>query len=290
MPPPEQFPPPIVPGRSLRSPIVPDVWRVRNKTVESADTVTLAVAPASGAPPPFLPGQFHMLYAFAVGEAAISLSGDPASKDERLHTVRAVGAVSRALVALQKGDSLGVRGPYGAPWPLATAEGHDLVFVAGGIGLAPLRPAILAALAERAKFGRIAVLYGARTPDERIFREELSRWEREGALDLHVTVDRADAGWRGHVGLVTRPLAVLELEPARTSAFLCGPEIMMRLGAEALAERGVPAAQVHVSMERNMKCAVGHCGHCQLGADFVCKDGPVFPWTRMAPVMTVREL
>jgi NAD(P)H-flavin reductase len=270
--------------------MVPSPYRVRRRRRELADTVTLALEPLDGRALRYQPGQFNMLYAFGVGEVPISISGDPGAEGPLLHTVRAVGAVSRALCAARAGDVLGVRGPFGTAWELERAEGRDVVVIAGGIGLAPLRPAVHRLLAERDRYGRIVILVGARSPDTLLYARELRAWGGRRDVEVEVTVDRAERGWHGHVGVVTELLADLPLDPARTAALVCGPEVMLRLAARALADRGVPASAIRVSLERNMKCAVGHCGHCQLGPVLVCRDGAVFDYQRVAPLLAVREL
>jgi NAD(P)H-flavin reductase len=236
------------------------------------------------------PGQFNMLYAFGVGEAAISISGDPARPDRLVHTVRSVGKVSAALAGLRAGDMLGVRGPFGKGWPVETAEGADVVIVAGGLGLAPLRPALYRVMAERQRYGRVVLLCGARSPEDILFRAEIGRWRARLDIDIEVTVDHADRQWRGNVGVVTTLIARAALDPAHTVAFVCGPEVMMRFAAIELRKRGVPEEAIHISMERNMKCAIGHCGHCQFGGDFVCKDGPVDTWARFGRRLAMREI
>lgn len=272
--------------------LLPRRFRVQRSSRELPDTWTLELgADDGGGALAFRPGQFTMLYAFGVGEAAISISGDPAEPERLVHTVRAVGPVTKAICAVERGDTLGVRGPYGTPWPVEAARGKDIVIVAGGIGLAPLRPAIRAVLADRASFGRVSILVGARTPKDLLYPEELRRWKSRADADVRVTVDSpSKASWKGDVGMVTPLIGRSTFDPTKTVAMMCGPEIMMRVvGAEFL-RRGVPSASVFLSMERNMKCAVGLCGHCQLGPEFVCKDGPVFTWTRMERSLRVREL
>jgi NAD(P)H-flavin reductase len=259
--------------------------------VETADSVTLVLEPVAVALPPFHAGQFTMLCVPGVGEVAISISGNPAAYDGTLtQTVRDVGAVSRALHDAPVGAVLGVRGPYGKGWELAGDIGHDLLVVAGGVGLAPLRPAVLAALARRSSFGRVTVVAGARRPAEFLFHDDLSEWVQRGDLDVELTVDAPAQGWRGPVGFVTEPLGRLTLDPARTDAFLCGPEPMMRFSAAVLLRKSVPADRIQLSLERNMQCGVALCGHCQLGPLIVCRDGPVVRYDVAAPLLAIREL
>jgi NAD(P)H-flavin reductase len=268
--------------------MVPRFAKIASVRRETRDTVTLSLdaSPWEGGFA-FEPGQFNMLYVLGVGEVAISVSGDPRRREHIVHTIRAVGAVTRKLDGLGKSASVGVRGPFGAPWPLASARGRDVVVMAGGLGLAPLRPAVYALLADRKSFGRVSLLVGARAPEELVFAKELERWRKK--LDVHVTVDRAGPEWKGNVGVVTALVEKASFD-ANAVAFVCGPEVMMRFSARALEQRGVAPSRIHVSLERNMKCAVGWCGHCQLGPAFVCRDGPVLAWERVAPSLATKEL
>lgn len=278
------------------NPLLPDPMRPRPFTVrrtvrDTADTFTLTLAPADDRPPdPYAPGQFHMLYAFGTGEAAISLSGDPDRHDVRVHTIRAVGTVTRALQRLRRGDTVGVRGPFGTPWPVDDAQGDDVLIVAGGIGLAPLRPVVHHILARRARYGRVALVVGARTPADLLFKAELDAWSARADLDVRVCVDRAPAGWSGNVGVVTTQIDRVRFDPADTVALLCGPEIMMRVVATELRRRAVAPDRIHVSLERNMRCAAVLCGHCQFGPRFVCHDGPVFPYPQVEALMGIPEI
>jgi NAD(P)H-flavin reductase len=238
----------------------------------------------------FVPGQFNMLYMFGLGEVAISLSGDPAEENRVVHTVRGVGAVSQAIIRLRRNDVLGVRGPYGSYWPVLDSEGSDVVIVAGGLGLAPLRPVIYHLLAHRERYDRIVVLYGARGPADILYRQELEAWRRRLDVDIAVTVDHAAADWRGNVGVVPGLIPGAAVNPDHAVAMVCGPEIMMRFTIDALRQRGLAMDQIFVSMERNMKCATGSCGHCQFGPAFVCRDGPVFRFDRIAQFFNIREI
>ncbi len=276
-------------------PMLPRPFRVTRAIRETADVVTLELEAPAGPPLRFSPGQFTMLYVFGVGEVPISISGD-ASKPERLvQTIRKVGRVTEALCKLRKGDAVGVRGPFGSSWPLEQAKGGDVVLVAGGIGLPPLRPAIYHILRHRKDYGRVYLLYGARTPADLLFSEELKRWQHTlshapGASPVLVTVDRAEGGWDGAVGVVTGLIPSLHLDPTRTTAMMVGPEVMMRFTLAELRKRGLPEAKLYLSMERNMKCALGFCGHCQLGPHFICKDGPVLAFPQVRDWMTRKEV
>lgn len=275
-------------AEAVVGPMLPRRFRVARRGRETPDTVTLALEPIDGEPPTFEAGQFNMLYAFGVGESAISFSGS--SGRGVLHTVRAVGAVTRAICTARKNDVLGVRGPYGTGWGLDGAEGADVVIVAGGIGLAPLRPAIETIMARRDRYGRVAVLVGARSEDLLLFRDELAGWRARFDIQVEVTLDVGNPGWHGNVGLVTELIPSASFDPADTVALVCGPEVMMRFVAAELIDRGADPENIRVSMERNMKCAIGHCGHCQFGPEFVCRDGPVFPYERVAPLLALREV
>ncbi len=269
--------------------MVPRAHTVMTVRQETHDIVSIDVEPA-GETIAFRPGQFDMVYVFGVGEAAISISSDTAHPEVLTHTIRAVGWVTQALNTMQPGSTIGIRGPFGTPWPVEDAQGGDLLIVAGGIGLAPVRPALLAALAARDRYDRVSLLVGARSPQDLVFRADLHRWEARDDLDVHVTVDSATRGWTGRVGVVTRMIPQIPFTPQRTTVFTCGPEVMMRYTAQALLDRGVPPERIHVTLERNMRCGLGFCGHCQLGGEFVCRDGPVFTYKRVSQLMEVREL
>lgn len=272
----------------------PQPWRVVARRRETADTWTLELEPrdgdgGEGSATPFAPGQFAMLYAFGIGEAPISVSAVRA-RGRLVHTVRAVGMVTEAICATEPGGVVGARGPFGTAWPVDVAEGADVVIVAGGVGLAPLRPALHHLLDHRADYGRVVLLYGGRRPEELLFGEELDAWAAREDVEVGITVDMATPRWSGRVGVVTRLIDGATFDPASTLAMVCGPEVMMRFAVAALADRGVDPGRVHLSLERNMKCAVGLCGHCQLGTVLVCRDGAVFPYPAVEPLLKVREL
>ncbi len=276
-------------GRAQDSAMAPVPYRVRTRVVENADSVTLTLDPVDTMLPPALPGEFMMMHAFGVGEVAISTSG--ISPDGTLiHTIRAVGAVSAALCATEPGSTIGMRGPFGTSWGLAEAAGRDLVIVAGGVGLAPLRPVLLGALADRQRYGRVVLIAGARSQREFLYSAEIAQWQADSGLETHVTVDVPIQGWTGETGFVTEPLRKLNLDPANTTAFLCGPEPMMRFGAQALLAKGMEEADIRVSLERNMQCGIGWCGHCQLGPLLLCRDGPVVGYDVARPLLEVEEL
>ena len=273
-------------------PMIPAAWRVADRWDETHDTFSLSLEPAGDRGEfSFAPGQFNMLYSFGAGECAISISSDPASADGKLvHTIRRVGTVTSALSRMKTGDQIGLRGPFGKPWPMEEMRGRDLVFVAGGIGLAPLRPAILHALSHRADYGHIVILPGAHAPEDVLYAAELDRWGALDGVESGLTVDRAEEGWKRGVGVVTKLIPKAVFDASNAAALICGPEIMMRYTAVELRKRGVTDGQIFVTMERNMKCAVALCGHCQLGPEFICKDGPVFRFDRIAFWFAQREV
>ena len=271
--------------------MVPQPYLVRDVAKETPDTFTLRLEPEAGANgSSFQPGQFSMLWVFGVGELPISISGNPAEQDQLVYTVRSVGQATNALVTQSVGNGVGVRGPFGKGWPVEAARGHDVIVVAGGIGLAPLRPVIYEVLHNRDRYGRLVVLYGARSPRDLLYRKELAAWARHRETQVLVTVDYGGMSWRGHVGVVTTLFKYARLKPSHSVAMICGPEIMMRFVTRELETHGLSRKDIYVSMERNMKCAVGFCGHCQYGPHFICKDGPVFPYEQMRPLLEKYEL
>jgi NAD(P)H-flavin reductase len=269
--------------------LTPLPYRVVTRRRETTGVWTLELTPASVAIDPIAPGQFTMLYAFGVGEAPISTSALTGA-GALVHTIRAAGAVTRALCAARPGSVVGVRGPYGNTWPLEEACGRDVVIVAGGIGLPPLRPVIHHVLANRRDFASLVVLYGGRSPADLLFRSELTRWRSRLDIAVDVTVDTAGPEWRGRVGVVTKLIPRAPFDPANAIAMVVGPEIMMRYAAEALVARGIAPDDIWVSMERTMRCGVGLCGHCQLGPTLICRDGPVYRWPYLEPLLGVPEL
>jgi len=273
---------------ALGDPMLPQPFGIKRVRHDTLDTFTLELAPPDGARiATAAPGQFNMLYVFGVGEVPISISSAP--NRPMLHTTRAVGTVTRALAELKRGNMVGVRGPFGSSWPIEAARGKDVVIIAGGIGLAPLRGALLELLRRRKDFGRIVLLYGARTSADVLYERELERLRGRG-LDLSITVDRAVDAWRGHIGVVTTLIPRAPFNAHNCVVLMCGPEIMMRFATLELQKCGVPEEAIYLSLERNMKCAVGFCGHCQFGSEFICKDGPVLRYDRVARWLAIDEL
>ncbi len=271
-------------------PMIPRLFLVKRKVRESHDTVTLDLQPENPEEKPeFSPGQFNMLYTFGIGEVPISISGPAKGSDRYLQTIRGVGKVTQALNRLQRGQSVGLRGPFGNAWPIEEAKGRDVIIMAGGIGLAPLRPAIYSLLAQRHQYGDICLLYGARTQEDLLFLKEFESWRGRYGVQVRVTIDTGDQNWKGNVGVVTTLIPRVSFEPSNSIAMICGPEIMMRFSAMELIHAGLSEDKIYITMERNMKCAVGFCGHCQFGPAFICKDGPVFRYDRIKPFISLRE-
>lgn len=274
-----------------QSPMLPEQYEITDLNWETGDgdVFTWKLQNINGKPFSFQPGQFNMLYHYGVGEVPISISGN-SENGELIHTTRAVGSVTRAMKSLRPGDTVGVRGPFGSAWPLQQAEGKHLIVLTGGIGLAPLRPVLYYALNHFNKFASVNLLYGTRTPLDILYRQQLEAWQLDSAMGVQITVDRASGHWQGNVGVVTNLLDRLEIEAANSVAMVCGPEIMMHFANLALQKAGLTQQQIYLSMERNMKCAIGHCGHCQWGPHFICKDGPVFRLDQINSIFEVREL
>jgi NAD(P)H-flavin reductase len=268
--------------------MTPRPFRVARRRRDTGDTWTLELEPAHGPPLEPEPGQFTMVYAFGVGEVPISVSDAEGAR--LVHTVRSVGAVTEAICSSRPGTTLGIRGPFGNAWPLDEAAGGDVVIVAGGIGLAPLRPALRHVLARRADYGAVVLLYGSRTPRDLLYRAELEVLALRTDVAVEITVDTAESDWRGRVGVVPKLVAEAPFDAASAAALVCGPEVMMRYAADALRERGLHSDRIFASMERNMTCGLGYCGHCQLGPTLICRDGPVYAWNELEPLLAVREL
>ncbi|HTI13505.1 MAG TPA: FAD/NAD(P)-binding protein [Dictyobacter sp.] len=277
--------------KTTDNPMLPRLYHILHRQKELANTFTFILEPCDNATAPaFASGQFNMLYIFGIGEIPLSISGDPTHTDLLIHTVRSVGNVSQATCALKPQDIVGIRGPFGNPWPIEQARGKDLLLIAGGLGLAPLRPVMYQILAQREQYRNVTLLYGARTPEDILYRKECESWRAHLDLDIAITVDRAPTTWRGSIGVVTRLIPRAHFEPQNTIAFICGPEIMMRFSATELEKQGIATEAIYVSMERNMKCAIGFCGHCQYGSAFICKDGPVLPYSHVRNLFFLREI
>ena len=270
--------------------MTPRLGRIRRHRRETHDTFTLEIEPEGGRPFAFRPGQFNMLYVFGTGEVPISISGDPDAPHVLTHTTREVGTVTRAMRRLKPGDAIGLRGPFGSGWPVEEAEGRDVVVIAGGIGLAPLRPVVYHLLAHRERYNRVVLLYGTRTPQDILYHREVRRWSSRLDVNVFATVDRATRQWHGHVGVITTLIPRAPFDPNNALAMVCGPEAMMHFTVLELYGRGLEAEQIYLSMERNMQCAIGLCGHCQYGPSFVCKDGPVYRFDRIESIFSVREV
>ncbi len=277
---------------ALQGSMIPSLAAVRRVVWETDDTFTLLIdsPPMNGSEFSFKAGQFNMVYAFGTGESAISISSDPAKPRVLAHTIHRVGIVTSALSRLKRGDMIGLRGPFGAGWPIEKAAAKDICIAAGGIGLAPLRPVIYSLARKRELFGRIVILYGARSPLDLLYRVELEQWNKLPNTEVLITVDRGDSSWKGHIGVVTNLFSYIKLDSQSTIAMICGPELMMKYTAEELQRRGLSQEQIFISMERNMKCGIGLCGHCQFGPKFICKDGPVFNLTDVYHLIQQKEI
>ncbi|MCD4785262.1 MAG: FAD/NAD(P)-binding protein [Candidatus Eremiobacteraeota bacterium] len=262
----------------MRNLYVPTKAVIEKIKTQTHDTKTFTIKPANGEKFDFEPGQFNMVSLLGYGEAPISISSSPDNKKTFDHTIRFVGSLTNTMEKHKEGSIVGIRGPYGSSWPVEEAKGKNVIFVAGGIGLAPLRPFIMQMFHDRDSYGKIQILYGARGTGEMLFTDEFNEWKKHSDTELHLTVDKLEEGekWDHTVGVVTVLYDVAKLDPANTIAVICGPEIMMRFACRSLLKKGFYAPQIYLSLERRMKCGVGKCGHCQLGSKFVCKDGPVF--------------
>ena len=274
------------------NPLLPEPARIIEKRSFGRDIEVLRlrfVSSDARARFDFAPGQFNMLYVPGVGEVAISISSDP--DDELLeHTIRIVGRVTRVISGLGVGDTIGVRGPYGVGWPLQVARFHDLLFVTGGLGCAPVAGAIDYVFRRRASYGNVTILHGVKKAADLIERDRFEAWRRHPETRVLLTSDEPDRHWRDRTGVVTELFDEIGFDPARTLLFMCGPEVMMRYAARNLAERGLPPDRMYLALERNMRCAVGLCGHCQLGPRFVCKDGPIFAFPAIEPFFRTANL
>lgn len=227
------------------------------------------------------PGQFVQVSVFGVGEAPISVTSAPVMTDGFELCVRHVGNVTNAIRNMATGDVLGIRGPFGSSFDYRAVRGMDVLFVAGGLGLVPLRSLINTVLENREDYERVIIFYGTRSPDTLLFEDELARWEEDPGVQLHLTVDMTDDTWKHNVGLVTILFDQVSLDPDNTAAFICGPDIMFRFVVRETERLGIPDDMTFLSLERRMKCGVGKCGHCQEGSVFVCREGPCFSYAEI---------
>jgi len=274
------------------SPLVPEPAEIVEKRSFAPDLHAYRLRLLDPAARPrfdFLPGQFNMVYVPGVGEVAISISSDPDDEDLE-HTIRIVGRTTRVIERLGPGDVLGIRGPYGNGWPLLDARFKDVLVVTGGLGCAPVSGAIDYMFRRRASYGHLTILHGVKKPADLVHREHFEVWRREPDTTVLLTADQPDRAWRARTGVVTELFEEVQLDATRTVVLMCGPEVMMHYAIRALRARGVSDNRIHLSLERNMKCALGWCGHCQLGPEFVCKDGPIFPVSRLGRLFEVRGL
>lgn len=267
--------------------LIPKCYPVKSITHDTHDVFTLVLA-KNEQEQPFLPGQFNMLYQFGIGESAISICGDPSDNKVLVHTIRAVGSVTRSMQQLKPGDEIGVRGPFGTHWPL-TKKGCDVLVIAGGVGMAALRSAVIALAARSQDYRKITLLYGTRSVDDILYKKEMEDWKKQG-VEVKVTLDCADIHWKGQVGVVTSLIHKHLPNPENTLVLLCGPEIMIQFAIQELLGARADEDNIYISLERNMQCAVGFCGHCQYGPYFLCKDGPVFSYAQIKKYLTIKEI
>lgn len=269
-------------------PMIPIPFVISKIKKETKDTFTIELDTPNKFE--FKAGQFNMLYLFGVGEVAISISGDQSKREKLIHTIRNVGSVTNRISNLKKNDVLGVRGPFGSSWQIEKFQNKDILIIAGGLGLAPVRPIIYYILNNRNSFNKVTILYGTKNPNEIIFKNELHKWKSSFDIDLQIIVDNPDSNWKGNTGLITTLIKNLNLVLDNTIAMICGPEIMMKVSAIEVENKGLNPQNIYLSMERNMKCAIGLCGHCQYGSKFICKDGPVFSYLEIKHLLDIWEL
>ena len=277
-------------GMDTWMPVAARILEVRHENFNTSTFKMQFVDPETRRLYRFAPGQFNMVYVPGVGEAAISMSSRPSDNEIVEHTIRKVGSVTRAVERMGVNGLVGLRGPFGTGWPLEKLAGKDVVIVSGGIGIAPLRPVIYWLLDHRDYCRRVVLMYGCRTPEDRVFADELEQWHRDGAIEVLVTVDNATANWVGPVGVVTHLLPRIKVNASRTIVLVCGPKILNRVAAWNFLQLHVPPDHVYVSLERNMNCGFARCGHCQLGAKFVCTDGPVFCFADIADIFSKEDI
>lgn len=235
----------------------------------------------------FIPGQFNMVYLHGIGEIAISIMSDPVEQHSYDHTIRAVGRVSKGLMALKTGEHVALRGPFGRGWPLMLARDKDVIILTGGLGCAPVISVINYIMRRRLHYGKIMILQGVKHSDDFIYQQHYAHWQQQPNTEVLIAADQSGPSWPWMTGRITNMLDELSFNPQHTIAMLCGPEVMMRVAIEALSKKGMSDDDMYLSMERSMHCATGHCGHCQFGGKFVCKDGPVFSFSQICDLFYV---
>lgn len=266
----------MVPGVSPYLPKWAEIFRIEDLTgTEKLFEMHLL----SGEPLGHNPGQFVELSVMGIGEAPISVSSAPRQTNSFELAIRKVGNLTNAMHRLSVGDWVGIRGPFGTHFPVAETQGKDILFVAGGIGLVPLRSFIHFVLENRENYGEVTILFGARNPSERLFLDELDRWRNRTDVRYLETVDRPDPEWKGHVGVITTLFPQIDIDPSNTFCIIVGPPVMYRFAILEAKAKGIPDTQIFLSLERRMKCGLGKCGHCQINHIYVCQDGPVFRYT-----------
>ena len=267
-------------GATAESPYVPKMARVVAAD-QMTETERFFRLEMEGRPLVYEPGQFVGVTVFGVGESPISICSSPTQGEQIELTVRNIGLVTNALKGFEAGDRLGIRGPFGNGFDYGAMKGQDVLFVAGGLGLAPTRSLIRYVLDTRDDFGKVTILVGARQPDLLLFRDELVQWTERNDVETHVTVDRGDAQWQGEVGVITRLFRKIEIDASRTYAVIVGPPVMFKFTVLEVLASGVPEHRIICSLERHMKCGIGKCGHCQIRGVYVCRDGPVFTYEQV---------
>lgn len=280
---------PAIPPASLNpNALIPKAATILERVQESSNIISLKLAFDAPHTPstPFLPGQFNMVYLLGIGEVAISISSDPNETRYFQHTLRQVGHVTRAMnAAFHPGDQVGIRGPFGRGWPVDAMQHQDIVIITGGLGCAPSVSAIEYVMARRQNYGRVWILQGVKHSDDFIFQDRFDRWRQQPATEVILAANEAGPAWPFHRGFITECLGRLSLNPSQTCVLMCGPQGMMHQAAEALLQQGIAAESMYLSMERNMACGLGQCGHCQYGPQFICKNGPVFAYHEIAALM-----
>lgn len=274
----------------MHNPYLPDAAEVIERVQETQTVFTLRLAftdPEKRKKYSFVPGQFNMVYLHGVGEIPISIVSDPEDPQMLDHAIRVVGRVTQGLNKLKKGDQIGLRGPYGLGWPLAEAKGKDVLVITGGLGCAPVVSVINYINKRRSDFGRLTILQGVKLPKDLIWRERYEQWIKEPDTEVFLAADKGDPSWPWHVGLVVELFDQMNISD-NTVVMMCGPEGMMRVCIHELTLRNIPEDAIYLSMERNMKCALGHCGHCQYGPHFICKNGPVFRYDKIREIFGLK--